>query len=144
MTATILDGNAIRDQIFAELQREIAALRSAGIRPGLAAVLVGDNPASRAYVKSKIAACEKLGLGSWQLEPPKTFSTTALLEIIADLNQRDEVDGILVQLPLPPKSTPNASSNRSILPRMSTASIRSISDAWLAGARRWWPVRPPA
>jgi methylenetetrahydrofolate dehydrogenase (NADP+)/methenyltetrahydrofolate cyclohydrolase len=101
LTATILDGNAIRDQIFAELQHEIAALRSAGIRPGLAAVLVGDNPASRVYVKSKIAASEKLGLGSWQLEPPKTISTTALLEIIADLNQRDEVDGILVQLPLP-------------------------------------------
>jgi len=103
LTATILDGNAIRDQIYAELQHEIAALRAAGIRPGLAAVLIGDNPASHMYVRSKIAASEKLGLGSWRLEPPKTISTAALLEIIADLNQRDEVDGILVQLPLPPQ-----------------------------------------
>ena len=62
MAARILDGNAIRDQIYGELAGEISALAAAGIRPGLAAVLVGDNPASKVYVKSKIAACEKLGL----------------------------------------------------------------------------------
>ncbi len=59
MTARILDGNAIRNQIYSELEGEIAALRSIGVRPGLAAVLVGDNPASKLYVKSKIAACMK-------------------------------------------------------------------------------------
>ena len=65
MSARILNGNAIRDQIYAELQAEIAALAAAGIRPGLAAVRVGDDPASKLYVNSKIAACEKLGLASF-------------------------------------------------------------------------------
>jgi methylenetetrahydrofolate dehydrogenase (NADP+)/methenyltetrahydrofolate cyclohydrolase len=103
LTARILDGNAIREQIYGELQYEIGALRAAGVRPGLAAVLAGDNPASQVYVKSKIAACEKLGLGSWQISPPATVTTGELLEIIADLNRREDVDGILVQLPLPPE-----------------------------------------
>jgi methylenetetrahydrofolate dehydrogenase (NADP+) / methenyltetrahydrofolate cyclohydrolase len=103
MTARILDGNAIRDEIYAELTGEIAALRAAGVRPGLAAVLAGDNPASKIYVTSKIAACEKLGLAGWNLTPPATVATPELLRIVEDLNRRDEVDGILVQLPLPPQ-----------------------------------------
>lgn len=103
MAARILDGNSIRDQIYGELAGEISALAAAGIRPGLAAVLVGDNPASKVYVKSKIAACERLGLASIQVTPPATISTAELLAIIDDLNRRDEVDGILVQLPLPPQ-----------------------------------------
>ena len=101
MTARILDGNAIRNQIYAELEPEIAELRAAGIRPGLAAVLVGSNPASQVYVKSKIAACEKLGLGSWLFTPAESASTAELLRLISELNRRDDVDGILVQLPLP-------------------------------------------
>ena len=101
MTARILDGNAIRDQIYIELAQEIAALASAGIRPGLAAVLVGDNPASHIYVKSKMAACHKLGLESFLLRPPATISTAELLAVVDELNQRDDVDGILVQMPLP-------------------------------------------
>jgi methylenetetrahydrofolate dehydrogenase (NADP+) / methenyltetrahydrofolate cyclohydrolase len=101
VTARILDGNAIRDQIYAELEPEIAELGAAGIRPGLAAVLAGHNPASQVYVKSKIAACEKLGLRSWLFTPVEGVSTAELLQLIADLNQRDDVDGILVQLPLP-------------------------------------------
>jgi methylenetetrahydrofolate dehydrogenase (NADP+) / methenyltetrahydrofolate cyclohydrolase len=101
LSARILSGNVIRDQIYAELQGEIASLAAAGIKPGLAAVLVGDNPASKVYVKSKIAACEKLGLASFHLTPPATISTAELLAVIEDLNRRDEVDGILVQLPLP-------------------------------------------
>jgi methylenetetrahydrofolate dehydrogenase (NADP+)/methenyltetrahydrofolate cyclohydrolase len=100
--ARILNGIAIRDQIYAELQQEIAALSSEGIRPGLAAVLVGENPASQIYVRSKIAACERLGLGSWMRTPPATVTTEEMLALIAELNARDEVDGILVQLPLPP------------------------------------------
>jgi methylenetetrahydrofolate dehydrogenase (NADP+)/methenyltetrahydrofolate cyclohydrolase len=101
VTARILNGNAIRDQIYAELKQEIAALGAAGIRPGLAAVLVGDNPASQIYVRSKIAACEQLGLGSWCYTPPSNVSTGELLAVVAELNARDDVDGILVQLPLP-------------------------------------------
>jgi methylenetetrahydrofolate dehydrogenase (NADP+)/methenyltetrahydrofolate cyclohydrolase len=103
MTARILNGNAIRDEIYAELSGEIATLRASGVRPGLAAVLVGDNPASKIYVTSKIAACEKLGLAGWNLAPPATVTTPELLRIVEDLNRRHEVDGILVQLPLPPQ-----------------------------------------
>jgi methylenetetrahydrofolate dehydrogenase (NADP+)/methenyltetrahydrofolate cyclohydrolase len=103
LAARILNGNAIRDQIYGELTGEISRLAAAGIRPGLAAVLVGDNPASKIYVKSKIAACEKLGLASIQAAPPATITTSELLAIVADLNGREDVDGILVQLPLPPQ-----------------------------------------
>jgi methylenetetrahydrofolate dehydrogenase (NADP+)/methenyltetrahydrofolate cyclohydrolase len=101
--ASILNGITIRDQIYAELKREIAELSAAGIRPGLAAVLVGENPASQIYVRSKIAACEQLGLGSWQLTPSAMATTDDLLAAVAELNARDDVDGILVQLPLPPQ-----------------------------------------
>jgi methylenetetrahydrofolate dehydrogenase (NADP+)/methenyltetrahydrofolate cyclohydrolase len=103
LPARILSGNTIRDQIYAELTQEIAALRTAGIRPGLAAVLVGENPASQIYVRSKVAACEQLGLGSWMVTPPASITTDELLAVVAELNARDEVDGILVQLPLPPQ-----------------------------------------
>lgn len=101
MTARILDGNAIRDQIYAELEPRIAELRAGGVRPGLAAVLAGNNAASQVYVKSKIAACEKLGLLSWLFTPAESVTTGELLELVRDLNRRDDVDGILVQLPLP-------------------------------------------
>jgi len=101
LAARILNGNAIRDQIYAELQAEIIELANAGIRPGLAAVRVGDDPASKLYVNSKIAACEKLGLGSFHITPPAATSTAELLAIVNELNERDDVDGILVQMPLP-------------------------------------------
>jgi methylenetetrahydrofolate dehydrogenase (NADP+)/methenyltetrahydrofolate cyclohydrolase len=103
MTARILDGAKIRDQIFAELKDEIALLTAMGIRPGLAAMLVGENPASHLYVKSKIAACEQLGLSSGLITPTATISTPALLHQVEDLNRDNVVDGILIQLPLPPQ-----------------------------------------
>jgi methylenetetrahydrofolate dehydrogenase (NADP+) / methenyltetrahydrofolate cyclohydrolase len=103
LAARILNGNVIRDQIYGELTEEISGLADAGIRPGLAAVLVGDNPASRLYVNSKIAACAKLGLGSVLLTPPSSSSTAELLDTVAELNRREDVDGILVQMPLPPQ-----------------------------------------
>lgn len=103
MAARILNGNQIRDQIYGELAGEIASLATSGIRPGLAAVLVGDNPASKLYVNSKIAACGKLGLASFMLTPPASISTTELLALVDELNGRDDVDGILVQMPLPPQ-----------------------------------------
>jgi methylenetetrahydrofolate dehydrogenase (NADP+) / methenyltetrahydrofolate cyclohydrolase len=101
MPAQILDGSKIRDDIFGELKHEIAKLAAHGIRPGLAAVLVGENPASQLYVKSKIAACEQLGMASWLHTPPTNVSTEYMLQLIRDLNADDNVDGILVQLPLP-------------------------------------------
>jgi len=103
MTARILDGTKIRDQIFAELKDEVRLLTAAGVRPGLAAVLVGENPASQMYVKSKIAACEEIGISSALLTPPATASTLEMLAVIEDLNRANDVDGILVQLPLPPQ-----------------------------------------
>jgi methylenetetrahydrofolate dehydrogenase (NADP+) / methenyltetrahydrofolate cyclohydrolase len=101
VSARLLSGNTIRDQIYAELAQQIADLRSAGIRPGLAAVLVGEDPASKIYVRSKIAACEQLGLGNFHITPSANTTTAELLAIVRDLNARDDVDGILVQLPLP-------------------------------------------
>ncbi len=101
MSARTLNGNEIRDQIYAELRAEIEALAAEGIRPGLAAVRVGENPASKLYVNSKIAACGKLGLASFHITPPASATTAELLAVIDELNQRDDVDGILVQMPLP-------------------------------------------
>jgi len=101
LTARILNGNAIRDQIYSELAGEVSSLDAAGIKPGLAAVLVGDNPASKLYVNSKIAACAKLGLASFMITPPATITTGDLLALVGELNRRDDVDGILVQMPLP-------------------------------------------
>src|SRR3984893_4303932 len=103
MTARILDGTKIRDQIFAELKDEVRLLTSAGVRPGLAAVLVGENPASQLYVKSKIAACEEIGLASALLTPPATVTTLDMLAVVDDLNRDNNIDGILIQLPLPPQ-----------------------------------------
>jgi methylenetetrahydrofolate dehydrogenase (NADP+)/methenyltetrahydrofolate cyclohydrolase len=89
--------------MYGELAEEISSLGAAGIRPGLAAVLVGDNPASKLYVNSKIAACGKLGLASFMLTPPASITTDELLAVVEGLNRRDDVDGILVQMPLPPQ-----------------------------------------
>src|SRR6202171_834072 len=101
MTARILDGTKIRDQVFVELKAKIARLAAEGIRPGLAAVLVGENPASQLYVNSKIAACGQLGLASWMHTPPASTTTDEMLGLVRDLNNDDAVDGVLIQLPLP-------------------------------------------
>ncbi|MBI1750630.1 MAG: bifunctional 5,10-methylenetetrahydrofolate dehydrogenase/5,10-methenyltetrahydrofolate cyclohydrolase [Acidobacteria bacterium] len=101
LTARILNGNEIRELIYADLRKEIAELRALGIQPGLAAVLVGNSPASEMYVSSKVAACAELGLYSEKIAPPETITTDELLTLVERLNRRDEIDGILVQLPLP-------------------------------------------
>ncbi len=103
MPARVLDGNPIRDQILNELRAEVDLLAGAGIRPGLAAVLAGNNPASEVYVRSKIKACQALGLYSEKLTPPETVTTEDMLALVDCLNRRDDIDGILVQLPLPPQ-----------------------------------------
>ena len=101
MAATILDGNKIAAEIKSEVAEEVRRLAGAGIRPGLAAVLVGHDPASEIYVRNKIKTCEELGIFSEKIAPPETVSTEELLAIIQELNRRDEIDGILVQTPLP-------------------------------------------
>jgi methylenetetrahydrofolate dehydrogenase (NADP+)/methenyltetrahydrofolate cyclohydrolase len=101
MTARILDGTRIAAAIKLEVADEVARLAAAGVRPGLAAVLVGKDPASEIYVRGKIKACAEVGLHSEQLTLPETISTAELLRIIGELNSRNEIDGILIQLPLP-------------------------------------------
>src|SRR6478752_3792309 len=103
MAATILDGNKIAAEIRAEVAAEGTDMAAAGIRPGLAVVLVGHNPASEIYVRGKVKSCEELGIYSEKHTPPETISTPQLLELVIELNRRDEIDGILVQLPLPPQ-----------------------------------------
>ncbi|HXE91793.1 MAG TPA: bifunctional 5,10-methylenetetrahydrofolate dehydrogenase/5,10-methenyltetrahydrofolate cyclohydrolase [Terriglobales bacterium] len=101
MSAQLLDGNKIAAEIKAEVAAEVKALAETGLRPGLAAVLVGNNPASEIYVRSKIKACEELGIYSERITPSETVTTHEMLALVEDLNQREEIDGILVQLPLP-------------------------------------------
>jgi methylenetetrahydrofolate dehydrogenase (NADP+) / methenyltetrahydrofolate cyclohydrolase len=103
MAATILDGVKIAGEIKAEVAAEVQTLTAAGVRPGLAVVLVGNDPASEIYVRGKVKSCEELGIYSEKHTPSDTISTEAMLKLVADLNERDEIDGILVQLPLPPQ-----------------------------------------
>jgi methylenetetrahydrofolate dehydrogenase (NADP+) / methenyltetrahydrofolate cyclohydrolase len=97
----ILDGTAIAAAIKQEVAEEVRALSVRGIRPGLAAVLVGSVPASQIYVRSKVQTCNELGLYSDLITLPDSTTTAELLSLVAALNARDEIDGILVQLPLP-------------------------------------------
>ena len=101
MGAVILDGNKISSEIREEVAEEVKTLTAAGMRPGLAVILVGNNPASEIYVRGKVKSCEELGIYSEKHTPPDTISTGELLELVQDLNRREEIDGILVQLPLP-------------------------------------------
>jgi len=101
MPARILDGAKIANDIRSEVAAEVKTLSVAGVRPGLAVVLVGHNPASEIYVRGKVKACEEVGVYSEQHTPPETATTAELLALIDNLNRRDEIDGILVQLPLP-------------------------------------------
>ncbi|HEY0796626.1 MAG TPA: bifunctional 5,10-methylenetetrahydrofolate dehydrogenase/5,10-methenyltetrahydrofolate cyclohydrolase [Acidisarcina sp.] len=100
-TPRLLNGTEIAVAIKLEVAVEVSSLREQGIQPGLAAVLVGDSPASQIYVRSKVKACEELGIFSDLITPPATVTTDEMLALIASLNSREDVDGILVQLPLP-------------------------------------------
>jgi len=103
MMSRVLDGAAIAAEIKAEVSEEVKQLAAQGIRPGLAAVLVGHIPASEIYVRSKVKTCAELGLFSEMIEPPETVTTEEMLALVADLNAREDIDGILIQLPLPPQ-----------------------------------------
>ena len=103
MPARILDGVKIAADIKAEVAEEIRALAAQGLRPGLAAILAGSNPASEIYVRNKTKTSESLGIYSETITPEDSVTTEELLAMVADLNQRAEIDGILVQLPLPPQ-----------------------------------------
>jgi methylenetetrahydrofolate dehydrogenase (NADP+)/methenyltetrahydrofolate cyclohydrolase len=101
MSAKIIDGKAVAARIKDELKKEIIALKENGISPGLAVVIVGNNPASRSYVNNKKRDCEEIGINSFEYALPEDTTEDKLIELINALNQDKKVDGILVQLPLP-------------------------------------------
>jgi methylenetetrahydrofolate dehydrogenase (NADP+) / methenyltetrahydrofolate cyclohydrolase len=101
MPARILDGTRIAAEIRSEISAEVKNLAGSGLRPGLAVVLAGHNPASEIYVRGKRKACEEIGIYSEQHTPSEFATPTELLDLIVELNQRDNIDGILVQLPMP-------------------------------------------
>ncbi len=108
MTAKLLDGLSVAKEIKAEVAQEVKALfESHQIKPGLAAVIVGSDPASQVYVGSKVKTCETLGLYSEKHELPENTSTEELLGLVAKLNAQDNIDGILVQMPLPKQINPD-------------------------------------
>jgi len=97
----VLDGVAIAAEIKAEVAAEVSALAGMGVRPGLAVILVGSVAASEIYVRSKVKTCGELGIYSEMRTPPEAITTEELLAMVAELNGRDDIDGILIQLPLP-------------------------------------------
>jgi methylenetetrahydrofolate dehydrogenase (NADP+)/methenyltetrahydrofolate cyclohydrolase len=101
MTAQLIDGNALSQQLRTEVSQGVAALKAQGITPGLAVILVGENPASQVYVRNKVKACEDTGMHSVLERHGADLSETALLSRIEALNQDPTIHGILVQLPLP-------------------------------------------
>ena len=102
MTASILDGAAIAGQVFSALRPRVAALRTRGVRPGLATVMVGDNPASRVYVRNKARACEEVGLYADVRALREDCSESEVLAQVQSLNANAAIHGVIVQLPLPP------------------------------------------
>src|SRR5438034_828278 len=114
--ATLINGRAVAEKIYTELRSEIAELKSGGVTPGLAVVLVGDNPASRAYVRAKDKMCRDLGLHSVKLELPAATTQKELLARVEELNRDPEIHGILVQSP-PPRQIDEAEVVRSLEPR---------------------------
>jgi methylenetetrahydrofolate dehydrogenase (NADP+)/methenyltetrahydrofolate cyclohydrolase len=100
-TPAILDGVAIAAQIKAEVAAEVQALWARGITPGLAVILVGEEPASQIYVRTKVKTCGELGIFSEMITPPESITTDEMLALVAALNARDDIDGVLIQLPLP-------------------------------------------
>jgi methylenetetrahydrofolate dehydrogenase (NADP+)/methenyltetrahydrofolate cyclohydrolase len=101
MTAKVLDGVSVANAIKEEVAAEVASYAQRGLRPGLAAVLVGSDTASQIYVSSKVKTCEQLGIYSEKIELPASTTTAEMLALAGSLNSRDDIDGILIQLPLP-------------------------------------------
>jgi methylenetetrahydrofolate dehydrogenase (NADP+)/methenyltetrahydrofolate cyclohydrolase len=114
--AKLIDGRAIAEKVYVDLRREIAELKAKGVTPGLAVILVGDNPASRAYVRSKDKMCRELGLHSLKLELPESTTQGELLRRVEELNRDPSIHGILVQSP-PPEHINEAAIVRALDPR---------------------------
>ena len=129
--AHIIDGRAIAEKVYVDLRREIAELKSKGITPGLAVVLIGDNAASRAYVRSKDKMSRELGLHSVKLELPDSTAQNELFARVEELNRDASVHGILVQSP-PPKQIDEAAIVRALDPRKDVDGFHALNVAKLA------------
>src|SRR5437868_15474205 len=129
----LIEGRTVAEKVYAELRSEIAALKNDGRTPGLAVVLVGDNPASRAYVRSKDKMCRDLGLHSIKLELPADTTQSELLRRVEELNRDPAIHGILVQSP-PPKQIDEATIVRALDPRKDVDGFHPLNVAKLASA----------
>jgi len=127
----LIDGRAIAEKVYVDLRREVADLKSKGATPGLAVVLVGDNPASRTYVRSKDKMSRELGLHSVKLELPASTTQSELLARVEELNRDPKVHGILVQSP-PPKQIDEAAIVRALDPRKDVDGFHPLNVAKLA------------
>lgn len=141
--AQILDGRVVADEIKREVAAEVGRLRNdQGIAPRLAAVLVGEDPGSAVYVRNKVRACDEVGIASNQIALPASTSTAELLSVVRDLNLNDDVDGILVQLPLP-KQIDDSAIIESIDPRKDVDAFHPTNVGLLAmGRPRFVPCTP--
>src|SRR5437870_13360248 len=129
--AKLIDGRTIAEKVYVDLRREIAELKPKGVTPGLAVVLVGDNPASRAYVRAKDKMCRELGLHSVKLELPATTTQEELLARVDELNRDEKIHGILVQSP-PPPQIDEAAIIRALDPRKDVDGFHPVNVAKLA------------
>ena len=127
----LIDGRSIAEKVYVDLRREIADLKSKGMTPGIAVVLVGDNPASRTYVRSKDKMSRELGLHSVKLELPASTTQSDLLNRVEELNRDPKVHGILVQSP-PPKQIDEAAIVRALDPRKDVDGFHPLNVAKLA------------
>ena len=141
MSATKLDGTLYRDEIFADLAQRVSALKDKGITPGLATVLVGEDPGSQSYVKMKHRDCEKLGINSIRKDLPADITQEELEAVIDELNADDACTGYIVQLPLPKHLDENAILERIDPPRMPMACTRLTWASSCSTRRR--PCRAP-
>jgi methylenetetrahydrofolate dehydrogenase (NADP+)/methenyltetrahydrofolate cyclohydrolase len=142
MSAQIIDGKALSAQLRANASTDIKTLISKGVQPGLAVILVGDDPASQVYVRNKVAACEEMGIASHFERHPADLSEAALLARIETLNQTGSIHGILVQLPLPPHIDSNKVIE-AISPSKDVDGFHVASaGALMVGQPGFWPCTP--
>src|SRR6059058_5650598 len=141
--AEILDGRAAADAIKREVADEVRSLKSQhGVTPRLAAVLIGEDPASAVYVRNKVRACEEVGIDSEKIELPDSITTESLLQVVHGLNADDKVDGILVQLPLP-KQIDDSTIIEAIDPAKDVDAFHPTNVGYLAmGLPRFVPSTP--
>ena len=142
MSAQIIDGKALSEQLRAHASTDIKTLISKGVQPGLAVILVGDDPASQVYVRNKVAACEEMGIASHLELHPADLTESALLARIETLNQTGSIHGILVQLPLPPHIDANKVIE-AISPSKDVDGFHVASaGALMVGQPGFWPCTP--